>query len=86
MLFPQAHKPKSKEVLGSLWEESSSTQPNALQVERLRPEGCESRGNGFACEKVEQEEPQKPVPPTLAPAPPFLQGAGTLPPKAPLLL
>ena len=39
--------------------------PNTSEVERLHPKDCESRKNGFACEKVEQMEPQK-----LAPPPP----------------
>jgi len=39
--------------------------PNTSEVERLHPKDCESRKNGFACEKVEQVEPQK-----LAPPPP----------------
>ena len=40
---------------------------------------CESCETGFICEKVEQAEPQKPVPPAPARAPPLLQGAGALP-------
>ena len=53
--------------------------PNAPEVECLHLGGCESRRNGFACEKGGASGVKKPTLSVLALAPPFFAGARALP-------